>query len=72
MEATDFDLRYYTHELREKIRYKRGASGEDSYEQWENAHGATLADYGLRDLDEINGQSVLYHPDVAPLLDEYP
>jgi hypothetical protein len=63
---TRFDLNFYTHELREFVRYRRlgWQSGEPSdtdaaYDLWNHAHTATLEDYALRD-DEI------YHPDSAP------
>jgi hypothetical protein len=35
--------------------------GVDNYVLWNNAHSATLADYGL-----VEGPGVLYHPSVAP------
>jgi hypothetical protein len=60
---TEYDLNYYTHELREFERYtnlgwERGQpEGVDaSYDLWNNAHTATLEDYGLKD-------NQLYHPD---------
>ena len=64
MQATAADLNFYTHELREFVRYRRlgfptGAGGD--YGLWNNAHSATLADYGL-----VEGPGVLYHPSVAP------
>ena len=58
------DLNFYTHELREFVRYRqlgfRTGAGSN-YELWNNAHSATLADYGL-----VEGPGVLYHPSVAP------
>jgi hypothetical protein len=63
MAPTKYDLNYYTHELRESERYtnlgwERGQpEGADAaYELWNNAHTATLEDYGLKD-------NQLYHPD---------
>lgn len=60
------DLRFYTHELREYLRYKklgypRGqpANPDDAYELWNNAHTATLEDYSLKE-----GFGVLFHPSV--------
>lgn len=58
------DLNFYTHELREFVRYRQlgfpSGAGMDSV-LWNNAHTATLADYGL-----VEGPGVLYHPSVAP------
>jgi hypothetical protein len=63
---TQYDMNYYTHELREFARYRklgwetgRPAHPDAAHELWENAHTATLEDYRLKD-------SELYHPD-APL-----
>jgi hypothetical protein len=60
------DLRFYTHELREYIRYKKLGylTGQPSdpdlaYELWNNAHTATLEDYGLKE-----GFGVLFHPSI--------
>ncbi len=61
---TDYDLRYYTHEMRELERYRNLGipDGVDpGYDVWNNAHTATLEDFGLSDLD-ANGNSILYHP----------
>jgi hypothetical protein len=62
---TDYDVNFYTHELREFDRYTnlewasgQPASADAAYELWNNAHTATLEDYGLKD-----GQ--LYHPDAS-------
>lgn len=50
------DLRFYTHELREYIRYKKVGYSigqpddpDAAYELWNNAHTATLEDYGLKE-----------------------
>lgn len=56
------DLNFYTHELREFVRYRQlgfrtGAGG--NYELWNNAHTATLADYRLE-----SHVGLLYHPSV--------
>lgn len=63
LEATQYDLNYYTHELREFERYTNlgwsvgePADRGEAYQLWNNAHTATLEDYGLKD-------SQLYHPD---------
>lgn len=60
------DLRFYTHELREYIRYKKLGypNGQPldpdlAYELWNNAHTATLEDYGLKE-----GFGVLFHPSI--------
>ncbi|WP_419688228.1 Ig-like domain repeat protein [Burkholderia theae] len=63
LEATQYDLNYYTHELTEFQRYTnlgwevgQPADPTKAYQLWNNAHTATLEDFGLKD-----GQ--LYHPD---------
>ena len=63
IEPTQFDLNFYTHETTEFQRYSnlgwefgQPADPMEAYNLWNNAHTATLEDYGLRD-----GQ--LYHPD---------
>jgi hypothetical protein len=63
--ATDWDKRYYTHEIREYERYRQLGvpDGEDpGYEVWNDTHTATLEDYQLADND-AQGNSLLYHPD---------
>jgi hypothetical protein len=64
--AEPVDLRFYTHELREYIRYKKlgypteqPAEPDEAYELWNNAHTATLEDYSLKE-----GFGVLFHPSV--------
>ncbi|MCL1462920.1 hypothetical protein [Argonema galeatum] len=64
--AEPVDLRFYTHELREYLRYKKIGypTGEpnnrdEAYELWNNAHTATLEDYGLKE-----GFGILFHPSV--------
>jgi hypothetical protein len=70
---TDFDKRFYTHELREYERYKI-LGFEDIKnelipdEVYNNAHSATLEDYKIYELDE-NRNSILYHPDIDQRLD---
>jgi hypothetical protein len=64
--ATDYDLRFYTHELREYVRYRRlghATGAGDDGDLWNNAHTATLEDYGLHEHD-AERRSTLYHPDV--------
>ena len=70
LEPTPSDLNFYTHELREYVRYRRlgWLTGQPSdvdlaHELWSNAHTATLEDYGLRE-----GPGVLYHPSIEHLV----
>jgi hypothetical protein len=70
IEPTQYDLNYYSHELRESVRYRRQGfptGAGDDYELWNNAHTATLQDYGLRELD-ANRNRNLFHPDAWPFL----
>jgi hypothetical protein len=63
MSSTDFDKRYYTHELREYERYRALGvpDGNDpGYEVWNDAHSATLEDYQLNERVQP-----LYHPDIT-------
>jgi hypothetical protein len=62
MQATSSDMNFYTHELRESVRYRNlgHPSGDPGYDVWNNAHTATLEDYGLKE-----GPGVLYHPSVS-------
>ncbi|MEZ2230641.1 hypothetical protein [Microcoleus sp.] len=64
------DLRFYTHELREYLRYKKlgyptgqPTNPDEAYELWNNAHTATLEDYKLKE-----GFGVLFHPSVEDFL----
>lgn len=66
LEPTEADLNFYGHELRESVRYgklgyKTGKPTDpDAADRlWNNAHTATLEDYGLKE-----GEGVLYHPSV--------
>jgi hypothetical protein len=68
IEPTASDLNFYSHELREYVRYRnlgwpegQPADPEAARELWNDAHTATLEDYGLRE-----GPGVLYHPEVDP------
>jgi len=63
---TEADLNFYAHELREFVRYRslgwptgQPPEPDAAYELWNNAHTATLEDYGLQE-----GPGVLYHPSV--------
>lgn len=59
--ATEYDLRFYTHELREFVRYRQlgKASDPDDWDTWNNTHSAILEDYGISEIEQP-----LYHPDV--------
>ena len=66
-EAEQADLNFYTHELREYVRYRalgnvtgQPASTDAAYVLWNNVHTATLEDYGLTD-------GALYHPSAVGL-----
>ncbi|MFM2064474.1 MAG: hypothetical protein RLZZ507_4145 [Cyanobacteriota bacterium] len=68
--AESVDLRFYTHELREYLRYKKlgyvigqPSDPDEAYELWNNAHTATLEDYGLKE-----GFGVLFHPSVEDMI----
>ena len=68
LQASQTDLNFYSHELREFVRYRelgwptgQPSSVDAARDLWNNAHTATLEDYGLRE-----GPGVLYHPSVNP------
>jgi len=65
IEPTPVDRGFYTHELREYVRYRRlgyesgtPANPEAAHTLWNNAHTATLEDYRLPATP-----SALYHPE---------
>ncbi|HEY2785794.1 MAG TPA: hypothetical protein VGJ05_12565 [Fimbriiglobus sp.] len=67
LQPTQVDLNFYSHELREFVRYRQlgwrtgQPLGDDAmHELWNNTHTATLEDYMLRE-----GPGVLYHPSVG-------
>jgi hypothetical protein len=69
--ATDFDRAFYSHELRESVRYRRIGwlegdltLGDRSYDIWNDLHTATLEDYKLNEIGPT-GQRTLFHPDVV-------
>ncbi|WP_278555291.1 hypothetical protein [Elizabethkingia bruuniana] len=66
--VTDFDKRFYTHEIREYRRYKNSGIEDnlDPKGYWDNLHPATLEDYKINEIIEYNGKKVhsVYHPDV--------
>jgi hypothetical protein len=62
LQPTQYDLNFYSHELREFVRYRRlgwatgrPADAEAAYDLWNHAHTATLEDYPITDAD-------VYHP----------
>ncbi|MEN9666206.1 MAG: hypothetical protein RLZZ326_2569, partial [Planctomycetota bacterium] len=68
LEPTQADLNFYSHELRESMRYKslgfpsgQPLDEDAAYDLWNNAHTATLEDYLLKER-----RGVLYHPSVEP------
>lgn len=62
--ATDYDLKFYTHELREFVRYRAGGLNDvDSYDFYSSQHAATLMDYGIPYDQAAKFQ--LYHPDAV-------
>ncbi len=75
MPATRQDLNFYAHELRENVRYKRlghpqgePKNREEARVLWNNAHTATLEEYGLREnRDALNNP--LYHPEAAQYIE---
>ena len=70
LNPTRTDLNFYSHELRESVRYRRlgfPAGAGDDYDLWNNAHTASLEDYSLEELD-INRNRNLFHPDAWPFL----
>jgi len=68
---TQHDLNFYSHELREFVRYRRQGfrtGAGDDYDLWNNAHTGTLEDYRLPDFD-ADGNRTLYHPDAWPFFE---
>ncbi len=68
LQPAQVDLNFYSHELREFVRYRRLSwrtgqpnSIDDAHALWNNAHTATLEDYLLSE-----GPGVLYHPSIIP------
>jgi hypothetical protein len=54
--ATDTDKRFYTHEMRELVRYRNlgiADGAEAGREVWNNAHTATLEDFRLADAPSL-------------------
>ncbi|WP_193786561.1 hypothetical protein [Kordia jejudonensis] len=68
IEITDWDKRFYTHEIREYDRYKnlgyeKTKNVDIPEEVWNNTHTATLEDFKLSEFNQ-NGIDNLYHPDI--------
>jgi hypothetical protein len=66
MTATPHDLKFYTHELRESVLYRKagyptGQPDVDSYELGDQLHTRALNDYGL---SRAGAPNDLYHPSV--------
>ena len=68
---TEFDKRFYTHEIREFERYKKLGYENTNHknipdEVWDNAHAATLEDYKLHEKMKFENNEIysLFHPDV--------
>lgn len=71
LQATAQDLNFYSHELREFVRYRRlgwknGVPGDSdaATNLWRQTHTGTLGDYNL----PLHADELLYHPDALPLL----
>ena len=75
LQATPQDLNFYSHELREFVRYRRlgwasGVPGDDlaARNLWLQTHTASLLDYSLPYQKRLS-DPLLYHPDAIPFLD---
>ncbi len=73
LQATPQDLNFYSHELREFVRYRRlgwangvPADGDAALNLWRQTHSATLDDFGL----PLRRDDLLYHPDALPFIGE--
>ena len=62
---TDFDKRYYTHELEEYARYQNmgyptgvPSNADEAADLWNNTHTASLESYSVNEVNQP-----LYHPD---------
>ena len=69
--ATSVDLNYYTHEIREWVRYRNmgwadgvPANAQEATDLWRQCHTATLEDYKL----PLQRDDLLYHADALPFL----
>jgi hypothetical protein len=73
IEPTSADRNFYSHELREYVRYRKlgyesgtPADLDAAHELWNNAHTATLEDYGLPAVP-----SALYHSEAERYMPKY-
>ena len=75
IEVTDFDKRFYTHEMREFERYKElgfentpNFEIPKSFDVWNDTHSATLEDFKIYEKMNYEGKEIftLYHPSVQP------
>ena len=69
LSAEQVDLNFYTHELREYVRYRslgyavgQPADPDAAYALWNNTHTATLEDYGLTDKDLYHASALTLAP----------
>lgn len=66
IEITDYDKRFYTHELRELERTRTHGFSDThtiTYDEWNDLHSATLEDYKLFEFqDQSREIRTLYHP----------
>ena len=74
IEATQVDRNFYSHELREYVRYRRlgwekGAPSniDEAHDLWNNTHTATLEEYRIQG----NPDPQLYHPEAMKLWGEF-
>ncbi|WP_333821370.1 hypothetical protein [Ohtaekwangia sp.] len=67
IQVTDFDKRFYTHELNEYQRFKELKVADDVYDgrYYEHAHAAALEEYGINERIET-----IYHPSTEPTVNE--
>lgn len=70
LDPTDYDLRFYTHELRESVLYRKAgypsgqpAGSDAAYDLWDRLHTQALTDYGLT---RSGAPMDLFHPSVRP------
>jgi len=69
--ATQQDLNFYSHELREYVRYRKVGwetgvplDADKATDLWRQAHSATLDDYNL----PLQADELLYHPEALKVL----
>ncbi|WP_367024247.1 hypothetical protein [Aliikangiella maris] len=71
IDVTPQDLNFYSHELREYVRYRKlgyetgvPANTDAATDLWRQTHSATLDDYNL----PLQADELLYHPDALKVL----